>query len=181
MNHPIRRILAAAAAIVAVALALGAAVPASAQFYGQPGWISDPTNVCTYPGRAGCPFVDATEPLPIGATAITADSGVVTAATATATLTGVAAKTTYLQGFLITGGGATGASLVTCTITGLVTGTLHFIVPVVAGATLGVAPLGREFPQALPSSAVNTSIVVSCPTFGSGNNGASINAWGYTR
>lgn len=169
------------AALAALAGVLVAAAPASAQFAGQPGWISDPSGLCQYPGRAGCPWVEAQEPIPQGATAQTADSGVVTAATATATLTGAAAKFTYLSGFVITSGGATSASLVTCTITGAITGTLHFILPVVAGATLGNTPLKEDFTQPIQSSAVNTNIVVSCPTLGAGNNGASIVAWGYTR
>jgi hypothetical protein len=177
----IRRTFAFFAAVSAlVALALVPA-PAAAQFIGQPTWQSDPTGVCTYPGRSACPLVQAQEPVPYGATAETGASGDVAAATATATIAKAAAKTTYLTGLVVTGGGATGASVIVCTIVGPVTGTLTFDVPVPAGATLGITPVVINFPQAIPSSAVNTDIVVSCPTFGVGNLHAAVFATGYIR
>lgn len=167
---------------LAVLAATFAAAPAAAQpFIGQPTWQADPTAVCTYVGRSGCPSVVADEPSPYGATVEIAGSGVVTAATATATVPKAALKTTYLSGLRITGGGATGASIITCTIVGLLGGTISIAVPIVAGATTGIAAIAQEFNPPIPSSAVNVDIVVSCPTFGVGNTAASIVAWGYIR
>lgn len=149
--------------VAALATLCFSAMPAAAQYVGQ--------NL----------NVTAQDYYPAGATPITGASGVVTAATATATLTSAAGRTAYITGFSITGGGATGASVVTCTVTGLVTGTQSYVFPVVAGATLGDTPLQRLFAIPVPASATNTNIVVSCPTFGSGNNGAAVNAEGYLK
>lgn len=172
------RILIAAAAAALFALS---ALPAAAQFYGQPGWISDPTGACSYPGRAGCGLVENPEPLPNGAAAVTAASGNVAAGTATATLPAVAAKTNWLTGFSITGGGATGASVISCTVVGLIGGTQTYTFAIPAGATLGATPFVRTYTWPAAASAVNTAIVVSCPTFGAGNTNASVNAEGFVR
>lgn len=146
------------------AFCLGAvATPALAQYNGAPVTV---TSQDYYPA---------------GATPITAASGVVTAATATATLTATSTTKAWITGFSITGGGATGASLITCTVTGLVTGTQSYVVGVVAGVTLANPKFERAFSVPVPASAVNTNIVVSCPTFGVGNNGASVNAEGYLK
>ena len=106
-------------------------------------------------------------------------SGNVAAATATATLAAVAGKTTYITGFSITGAGATAASVVNPTITGLLGGTQTYTLAVTAGATLANTPLNVFFDPAIPASAVNTAIVVSCPSLGAGNTNNTVNAWGY--
>lgn len=111
------------------------------------------------------------------ATPLVASSGDVAAATATATLTGVAGKTTYLHGFDITGTGATAGVGVACTVTGILGGTITFDFAVIAGVTLNNAASFR-FPFHLPSSAVNTNLVVSCPSFGAGNLHAAVTAYG---
>lgn len=175
----IKSILALAAASLAALLMC--AQPAAAQFVGQPTWLSDPSGVCSYPGRSGCGFVENPEPYPYGATAETSSSGDVAAATAAATIAKASAKTTYLSGLSVTGGGATGASIVQCTIVGVLGGTLTFNTAVVAGATLGNTPVRLDFNPPLPSSTTNTDIVVSCPTLGSGNAHAAVNAWGFIR
>lgn len=179
----IKSLRAGLGAIIAIGfLAAAFATPAAAQpFVGQPFWVGDPSGTCSYPGRSGCPWVEAAEPAPIGATVEVAGSGVVSAATSTATVAKATAKTTYLSGFRITGGGATSASIITCTIVGLVGGTISFAVPVAAGVTAANPAITQEFAPPIPSSAVNTDVVVSCPTFGSGNTAASIIAWGYIR
>ena len=132
-------------------------------------------------GTEGDPMRVAPASYGAGITAETAASGDVAAATATATLAAAATTTTYLTGFSVTGGGATSASVIACTVTGLITGTLTYDIAVPAGATLGIPVLARSFNPAIPASAVNTTIVVSCPTFGSGNAHASVNAEGFTR
>lgn len=111
-------------------------------------------------------------------TKVQATSGVVANAAATATLAGVANKTTYLTGFAVTGMGATTGASVDVTITGPTT-TLHYVFPVPAGATTGAAPLVVELADPIPASAVNTAIAVSAPAFGLGNTAACVSAHGY--
>lgn len=107
-----------------------------------------------------------------------------TAATAASannvTLAGAAGKTTYISGFTVTGGGATAASNISITITGL-TNTLNFVLVIPAGATVSVQPLIVEFARPIPASAVNTAIVVNVPSFGAGNTAAAVTARGFQR
>lgn len=115
----------------------------------------------------------------LASTPIGASSGNVAAATATATLAAAATKTTYITGFEITGGGATAASVVTATVTGLLGGAQSYSIAVPAGAALGITPLIVNFPTPFPASAVNTAIVVSVPSLGAGNTNAVANARGF--
>lgn len=101
------------------------------------------------------------------------------AAAITATLPGVAGKTTYITGFAVTGGGATAASDIQITVTGTVTGTLNYTMSVAVGATAGTPSLIVSFSVPVPASAVNTSIVVNVPSFGAGNTNASVAAYGF--
>lgn len=168
------------AACMSVAL-LCTAFPAAAQFAGQPSNLIDPATGCSQGALSGCAFRTANDPFPLGATPITATSGVVGAATATATLPGVAAKTTYLQGLRITSSGATAATVVTCTVTGTISGSLNYVQTVVAGVTLANPGVSESFGGGLIASAPNTAIVVSCPSLGSGNTAIAINAYGYQK
>lgn len=117
---------------------------------------------------------------PSGATPIAATSGNVAAAVATATLAGTSSKTTYISGFSVVGSGATLGSVVVVTITNLI-GSITFSYPLaaIAGALLMNTPLIISFPLAIPASATNTSIVVSCPSLGAGNTNNVVNAFGY--
>ena len=110
---------------------------------------------------------------------ITASSGNVAAATATATLSAAAGLTTYITGFSITGAGATAAGVIVATVTGCLGGTMSYIIAVPAGAAVGITPLILDFPVPIPASAVNTAIVVSVPSFGAGNTNACVNARGF--
>src|SRR6266404_5318352 len=113
---------------------------------------------------------------------ITASSGNVAAATATATLAAATGKVTYICGFAITSAGSTGAAVMSPTITNLVTGTMTFTYTTVAGATLANAPLIVPFTtRCLPANAPNTTIAVSMPSLGAGNTNATVSAWGYQR
>ena len=116
---------------------------------------------------------------PGGATAVSSSSGNVANASAAATLPAVAAKTNYLSGLILTGAGATAASVVTATVTGLLGGTMSITVAVPAGATASIVPVSLAFNPPLPASAVNTAIVVTLPALGAGNTNASASAWGY--
>lgn len=102
----------------------------------------------------------------------------VAAAANNQTLAAAAGMRTYIDGFCISGGGATGASLVQVTITGL-TNTLSFTIAVPAGVTLGIQPLWIEFDPPLPAATDNGAIVVNVPSFGAGNTAASASAWGH--
>ena len=115
---------------------------------------------------------------PVGTTVITATSGSVAASSAVATLAGTAGKTTYITGFTITGLGATAASSVLAAITGITT-TLDYIVAVPAGATLGITPINVQFRDPIPATAANTAVVVTVPSFGTGNTAACVSATGF--
>lgn len=159
-------------------------------------------QICsTGSGATICSFqpVDSTHPLPVttgaagiglqsqypisaagvAAVPITAASGNVAAATATATLAAAAGKKTYLCGFSITSTGSTAAGVVSPSVTGTITGTLTFTYASVAGATLANQPLVIPFNPCVPSSAANTAIAVALPSLGTGNTNATVNAWGY--
>ena len=83
------------------------------------------------------------------------------------------------EGFIITGAGATAASVVTVTVTGTITGTLSFALVIPAGATTSITPLIVEFSRPIPASAANTAIVVNVPSFGAGNTNAAVVAHGF--
>jgi len=118
-------------------------------------------------------------PYPPGATPVTGDSGNVAAATATATLPGVAGQTTYITGFEITASGATAAAVVTATVTGGISGTLHYTFGAPAGVTAMCTSLTITFPRPIPASAQNTAIAVALPSLGSGNTNATVVAHGF--
>lgn len=110
---------------------------------------------------------------------IAASSGNVANAAASAGLVGVAGVTNYIAGLSITGAGATAASVVTATVTGLAAGPLSFTVPVPAGVDAAVAPLLISFNPPLPASAADTKIAVNLPALGAGNTNAAVSAWGF--
>lgn len=118
-------------------------------------------------------------PLPPGAVAVTGDSGNQANAIATATLPGSAGVTTWLTGFEVTASGATAASVVTITVTGGISGTLHYTFVVPAGVTAACQPLLVAFPEPIPASAQNTAIAVSLPALGAGNTNATVVAHGF--
>ena len=118
-------------------------------------------------------------PIPFGATSVSASSGNVAAATATATLPAAASKTTYIAGFVCSSGGATAAATVNVTATNTIGGTLTFCHGAQAGAGVPSAPLVVMFDPPLPANALNTTIPVSMPSLGAGNTQASVSAWGY--
>jgi len=113
---------------------------------------------------------------------ITASSGNVAAATATATLAaGGVNRITYICGFAATSGGATAAAVVNLTVTNVVTGTMTYTYGANTGVGVPTAPLVVQFNPCLPANAANTTIVVSMPSLGAGNSNAAVNSWGYQR
>ena len=79
----------------------------------------------------------------------------------------------------MTGAGATAGLPVIVTVTGTITGTLSYIYVAIAGALLVNRPMHVSFNPPIPASAVNTAIVVSCPTLGAGNTHNAAVAHGY--
>lgn len=116
--------------------------------------------------RAGRPLGDSVS-----------DSAAGAAAAIAASLAAAAGKRTFISGLAVTGSGATAASVIAVTVTGLTT-TLNFRIVVPAGATVGVTPLVVAFARPIPASADNTAIVVNVPSFGVGNTNAAVAAWG---
>jgi len=114
---------------------------------------------------------------------ITASSGNVAAATATATLAANAdaRRTSYICGFAATAGGATAAATVNLTVTNVITGTMTYNYGAQAGAGIPTAPLVVQFSPCIPATGPSTTIVVSMPSLGTGNTNASVNAWGFQR
>lgn len=117
--------------------------------------------------------------LPNGATPVSASSGTVAAATATATIPALSGRILYLAGFHLTGTGATTALAVAPTVTGTITGTLTFAWAAAAGVLVQNTPLAVMFDPPLSASAAGIPIVVSCPTLGSGNTNTAVVAHGY--
>jgi hypothetical protein len=96
-----------------------------------------------------------------------------------ATLAIPSAVTGYLDGFDIDGLGATAGSAIAVTVAGLLGGTLTYQIGIPAGVTTPITPIRLRFNPPLKASAANTNIVVTCPSFGSGNTAASVNAYGH--
>jgi hypothetical protein len=101
-----------------------------------------------------------------------------------ATLPATANRTQYLEGFDITGGGATAASIIEVSVTGLAGGTIKYELNILAGVTGPMNAQGGfsvRFPEPLPASGTNTAITVTVPSFGAGNTNASVVAYGYLK
>ncbi len=101
-----------------------------------------------------------------------------------AALAATAGKTNWLEGFDVTGGGATAAAVIEVSITGLAGGTLKYELNVLAGVTGPVNAQGGlfvRFPQPLPASGQNTAITVTVPSFGAGNTNAAVVAYGFQK
>jgi hypothetical protein len=93
----------------------------------------------------------------------------------TATLPGVAGKTTFICGFTLTSGGTTTAAVTTATIAGVIGGTMSYVYVFTSGSQ---GLFGIAFPTCIPANAMNTAIVITQPAGGTGTIGA-VSAWGY--
>lgn len=107
---------------------------------------------------------------------ITATNTGTTGAVAVTLAASTTGKTTYICGFVITGGGTASAVVGNATVANTVTGTLNFsYVDVSAGQGL----LGVAFPRCIPANATNTAIVVTAPASGGSGTVKAVTAWGY--
>lgn len=94
------------------------------------------------------------------------------------TLAGATGRTTYIEGFTVSGLGATAASTIAITVTGI-TNTLTYYYSVPAGATTAAPLLDVRFPSPIPATGQNVAIVVNVPSFGAGNTSAAACAYGF--
>ncbi len=113
------------------------------------------------------------------ANAIITASAVAAAAPMAPLLPAVAGQTNFITGFQITGGGATAASVIVVTLTGLVGGTRTYDIAVPAGAALGITPLVVEFSEPIPATGPNVAITLNVPSFGAGNTNAAATLEGF--
>jgi hypothetical protein len=150
---------------VATPIILDLGAPAGGQL-----WSIQQVNL-----SANDPFTSAAA---AAASSVAASSGIVANAAATASLPAVAAKTNSIAGFQITGLGATGASTVLVTLTGVLGGTQTYEIAVPAGATTPITPLIVSFSTPLPATGPNVAITVSAAAFGAGNTNAEANIQG---
>lgn len=146
------------------------------------------SNQTTWTDDAGGIFnANRTTPLPVslpssglptgGASTTQGASGA--ASVLQVTIVSAVGKTAYVSGFSITGAGATAASVVGATLTGLIASNHTYKIAVPAGATVGITPLIVTFNPPIPASATNTNIQLSVPSFGAGNTDAAASIWGY--
>lgn len=84
----------------------------------------------------------------------------------------VTGSTGYCTGFEITGAGATAASVITVTLTGLNGGTMSFKIAIPAGAAVAVAPLIVKWDRPIPAASSGGAITLNVPSFGAGNTDA---------
>lgn len=114
-----------------------------------------------------------------------ASSGNVANAAAVATLPAIPAAPPLgagqwkVTGVEITAAGATGASVVTATVTGLLGGTMSYTVAVPAGVTAAINPIAVPFNPPLDGIA-GSAIVLTLPALGAGNTNAAVVIHGYS-
>jgi len=113
------------------------------------------------------------------ANAIVTASAAAAAAAMAPVLPAVAGQTNFVTGFQITGGGATAASVIVVTLTGLIGGTRTYDIAVPAGVTLGITPLVVEFSEPIPATGPNVAITLNVPSFGAGNTNAAATLEGF--
>lgn len=106
--------------------------------------------------------------------------GIVANTAMAATMPAVPGWINVLEGYDMTGTGATAAQTIDVTTTGLlVNAAQRLAIP--AGATVNApnTAWSVRFPHGRRASAANTAVVVNVPAFGAGNTGAAINLHGY--
>lgn len=128
----------------------------------------------------GTNFQLATFDFPSAATPLNATSGNVANGAAVATIGPAAGQFTWVTGFEITAAGATAASVVTASLTGLAGANSFYTYAVPAGVTTQGPILVVEFAKPVRSSAVNTAITLTLPALGAGNTNAVVNLHGFT-
>lgn len=122
---------------------------------------------------------EGSAPYPPNAVPITANAVGTTGAVA-ATLAAASGKFTWITGFVVVLSNPTAAASVTITVSGVTTNiVLSPNVLAAAATTLQPPPIVVTLPLPVPSSAVNTAIVVTLSALGAGAPSASVSAFGY--
>lgn len=103
------------------------------------------------------------------------------AATVTATLTSATGRTAYINGFTVSGLGATASGNAAVTVSNVLGGTQTYNTTIPAGATVAAPTLQINFPMPIPATGSNTNITVAAGTFGAGNTQANVFAYGYLK
>jgi hypothetical protein len=118
---------------------------------------------------------DGTPPqaTPLQVTAVAAN------AVCTATFPAAVGKTNYVQGVVLSTGGATVGLLASVTLAGLSGGTITLPLSIPTGPLLGCGPHVIPFPRAMRGVAPNTAVSVSIPALGAGNTSASATLIGF--
>jgi hypothetical protein len=99
---------------------------------------------------------------------------------ATATIGGGAGTLAFVTSIRIEGLGATAATEVQATLTGVLGGTITYPVNVPAGAAVPIAPIEDNFGgRGLQASAAGVAISLSLPAFGAGNTFSEVEVQGY--
>lgn len=111
-----------------------------------------------------------------GVTSASANQAAAANAAAVATLAATAGKKTYLTGVVLAAGFAAAAVNLLCTIAGVTGGTISVLLT--GGTSIG-EDIVISFDPPLPSSAVNTAIVVTVPASGAAGPPISALATGY--
>jgi hypothetical protein len=97
----------------------------------------------------------------------------------TLTFAAVANRTNFVTGFEVTYGGATAATSVVVTLSGVVGGTQSWLVAVPAVPASGVNSFVVEFTYPLQAAGPNTAMVLTVPAAGAGNTNATASMHGY--
>jgi hypothetical protein len=118
------------------------------------------------------------QPYPSFAEPFGVSSGNAAAAIATATVPAKGGKRYYLSGLNVTASGATSGLAVNVTVTGLVGGTRTYAFVFPAGVLVQAQPLNIAFYPPVPST-INTAVVGTLPSSGSGGTNAAINLEGF--
>ena len=135
--------------------------------------------IMTQDGALCVKGVYALAPYASAQTPVSAASGNVANAPASASMAAVVAKTNYVCGVEFTASGATAASVVSPTITGLSGGTVTYTFAAPVGVSVEATPLLLQFTPCLSASAVNTAITATLPALGSGNTNATVSIHGF--
>jgi len=98
---------------------------------------------------------------------------------AMAHLTPTQNSTAYLSGFIVTGSGSVGGSVVLVTVEGLLGGTRSFAYGFEAGVNKVNTPLAFNFNPPLPGISPGAQILLTVPAGGSGNLNSMATIYGY--
>lgn len=126
--------------------------------------------VGTTTGIVGGGSSSSSGPYPKNATPVTATSGTVANATASAILAGVPGKTYYITGFEVINDGATAGTTVVASLSpvGGGAGSYNFPVVIQPKATAPTAPIIVEFTVPIPG-VLSSGITLTVPAFGAGS------------